>query len=1380
MSLYFDFKIKTNPINDVSGIVYHNQLSLLGVISYSSEKQCHLLICDEIGDELFSCYIPNFCRAIAYSWHPTQRTLAIGSEGGEICLWNGGSIKVLESIHTESLAFMVWSPLGGCLVSGDQTGIVVGWKSDCRGLLQLKYKINLHNILTKAISFRCGKPATDISNLAKLAVAGDQNALDIFSSWRPKTTSHTQTVTSDNLTFYCTSATGHIYYIEENGELNKVYSSNSPILKILCHELKDICVIVCDDHTLSHQICHKDGSLTEVSKIKLNGITNDSCVIWAGPSLLACTTNDLSIRFWDIESGNSYNLNAFPILNSSIPKQTFTSIIYSKEKGLCAATNFGNIIIWRFNEQTEDEWNIQGSCKINDKIKYCVWGLSNVAILAFNNIYILCEHELLAVYYNQVAITQTSATNLTVYNFTTYDSFHFDSKIQVFGIALTYEYVTLWNGKIVQVYNIKSKEHHALVGTFACDVQEINIYDRILIVAENDGKLQIRTFQGTIKQTLSIDAPTLCMALNNSYLAVITISGVIHVWDLNRREAKSICHPKDIISNMNNFGEAIQLRINSNGSKISFTAANQSFIPMPCLYIWDRKLDLIIEKNFENKNNKFNDTQFIVSHHWDVNEPHLLFCEARTFRKLEKKKIDTTTYNSISKERLNKLTYSSIILSMFYIEHKGVIMQDIITHTNNLYSLIGLDTPHYFVLTKQKSDSLKVDCLLMKEFEGIDSLTEDIRKAIMNFSYNLCLGDIDLAFDFISNINNAEIWTSLAKMCVKTKRIDVAEICLGHMKDCRGIAIIRSMSSEKELETKVAALAMHLGMNDEAEELLKTCHRYDLLNKFYRSCNQISASLSVAETKDRIHLRNTYYHVGRHLEIQGDITSAANMYCKAETQSYDIPRMLQNDLVSLENYIKKKQSPLLLKWWAQYLEGNNDMEGAIQYYKQAGDDLSTVRILCYLGNLEQAAQICMNSTDMAASCHLARSYEVQGLHEEAVKLYVNARAYINAIRLCKEQYFDENLWNIALLAGSKEKIDVAQYFELISPDKSIILYHQAGCLHKAIDLAFKCQDFDAISTMSQELNVKDDANLLVKCSTFFIDQGHYDNAVNLLAMADQYEEAIAQCQQHKVNITESLCERLTPSADHPQRLIILEKLADCALLQANYHMAAKKFTQAGHKIKAMKALLKSGDTDKVIFYANISRLPETYIMAANYLQSLDWQEHPDLLKTIITFYNKGKALDLLANFYVACAQLEVDEYRNYSKAVGALSEALKVLSKTSDQYKSLSENIAKNITLLKKFIDVKKQIEKGNGDLAMSTCRQILSASSLDIIRYGDVYSIMIEYYTAQDDKNMAIQLVNEFLSHTKKNDNLFYYIDKGVWMKNLKRHMNRLKNSCK
>ena len=73
--------------------------------------------------------------------------------------------------------------------------------------------------------------------------------------------------------------------------------------------------------------------------------------------------------------------------------------------------------------------------------------------------------------------------------------------------------------------------------------------------------------------------------------------------------------------------------------------------------------------------------------------------------------------------------------------------------------------------------------------------------------------------------------------------------------------------------------------------------------------------------------------------------------------------------------------------------------------------------------------------------------------------------------------------------------------------------------------------------------------------------------------------------------------------------------------------------------QAMKALLKSGDTEKIIFFAGVSRQKEIYVMAANYLQSLDWRKDPEVMKNIIGFYTKGRALDSLAAFYDACAQV---------------------------------------------------------------------------------------------------------------------------------------------
>ena len=71
----------------------------------------------------------------------------------------------------------------------------------------------------------------------------------------------------------------------------------------------------------------------------------------------------------------------------------------------------------------------------------------------------------------------------------------------------------------------------------------------------------------------------------------------------------------------------------------------------------------------------------------------------------------------------------------------------------------------------------------------------------------------------------------------------------------------------------------------------------------------------------------------------------------------------------------------------------------------------------------------------------------------------------------------------------------------------------------------------------------------------------------------------------------------------------------------------------------MKALLKSGDTEKIVFFANVSRQREIYVMAGHYLQTLDWQTDPEIMKNIIGFYTKGRSPEALAGFYDACAQV---------------------------------------------------------------------------------------------------------------------------------------------
>ena len=164
----------------------------------------------------------------------------------------------------------------------------------------------------------------------------------------------------------------------------------------------------------------------------------------------------------------------------------------------------------------------------------------------------------------------------------------------------------------------------------------------------------------------------------------------------------------------------------------------------------------------------------------------------------------------------------------------------------------------------------------------------------------------------------------------------------------------------------------------------------------------------------------------------------------------------------------------------------------------------------------------------------------------------------------------------------------------------------------------------------------------------------------MYAASKNYPKALELCVNHNISVTEEMAEKLPiPKGEgtEEERLAALDKIAEACFLQGNYHLATKKWTQAGMRHKAMKALLKSGETEKIVFFANVSGEQEIYVLAANYLQSLDWRNNPEIMKHIINFYTKGKAPKLLGGYDEACAQVEIDEYQNYDKALGALTEA---------------------------------------------------------------------------------------------------------------------------
>ena len=68
-----------------------------------------------------------------------------------------------------------------------------------------------------------------------------------------------------------------------------------------------------------------------------------------------------------------------------------------------------------------------------------------------------------------------------------------------------------------------------------------------------------------------------------------------------------------------------------------------------------------------------------------------------------------------------------------------------------------------------------------------------------DYSFYSTVGDMDEAFRSIKLIKSQAVWENMARMCVKSRRLDVAAVCLGNMRHVRGARALREARNEPEV-----------------------------------------------------------------------------------------------------------------------------------------------------------------------------------------------------------------------------------------------------------------------------------------------------------------------------------------------------------------------------------------------------------------------------------------------------------------------------------------------------------------------------------------------------------------------------------------------------
>ena len=1359
MSIYLSYDVEVEGEKIVTAAFSNTDIPVLAVstnknkITFFQEEASLVPDHDLVKDSLVT----------ALCWHPTEMILAYGLDDGHLGVWVDEQSSCKEELNHEGKVIIIkFNKEGNRIVSADDKGMINVWSfAPLFNKCSYRQSFSILQIIMPNFNYEKIDNKDSVHNPEKLS----------------------------SLFFFANSG-GILYLADDNKSSPEICRTGGKIKSLLFYEKENAIILITSSLLLVKCTIQFNQQLSPKKvKLSISGKPEEIQCCWASEGLIAIVSGDDIVRFFYLDTDQSYmiSINDHPLGEIS-NEDSFSCLDFNFRKRILIVGGVkGKVYMWKCT-LTSNIIPVSSECWEPYCIVESIQGISGICwsnymglihVFTKKNKHAMLNETILQKKMNSyIKILQTSQNEIEVINNVNdqYITNKIDLEYNVHGIAIYNNFLLCWTGMNVYLYEVDINDLRLK------ELADMNLKSNIMalnsdsIINANNKNIELYTYEGEKKDQIPIKYNYGDINLFNvasKYLLVVTVNNYFAVYDLERRGLKQTLSFRKFQKNGQSLGEIREAAINCKGNLIIFLTDNmvnsEMRMPETKIIIYDVEMDSYIDY-------EISPNRIPIEIAWDYSDGRIFAISTEYAKDLNNEDEKKDLYKSIiytgnedensEVEEKGDWVGGEVFL-LFYTSENGVNNLESHKITRENQGIFGLKAPDIYFISSVPDPITKcsISTKKMQFFQGLDKIDEDITHSLIEFSLLMSCGKLDEAYKIVKNIKTANIWENMAHICIKTKRLDVLEVCLSNMRFERGIKAFREARHEKEPEAKLAKVAMHLNLIDDAKKLLKEVNRWDVLIKFYICIGEYEKAIETAKENDRIDLQNTYYRIAQHYEQIGEIDEAINYYKLSGSGNKEIPRMLisLNCIDKLEETLKEDGNPESLLRLASYFESQEEYEEALEYYKKADDIQNIIRLYLKENQIDEALKVFKEGKEkfkskkeqkylkgyMDGAYLIGNYYEKNNSMKNAIDFYRVSGRFNQAFRLAKEKGLDKEIYALGTQAPKNTQNLIAEYFEKKNKLKEAIdLYLQGSNIRKGLNLCLATNQLDKVRELSRILETKQDKDTLKALAEYFAGQNEHEKALELLIRIKDYESAMKICENHKVRISQetanAMKEDLEKERDNKTKQELTSRLAKLLMTQGDFEMAHDIYVKMGNLKKAMKCYIKMGDKNKVIQFAHICRNPELFILAANFLQNLEWT--PDVIKIIVSFFNKAKAYYNLSQFYTVLGVSEISEKKNFKTGEEYLKEALKAVMKVrenDDKKNNKIDEIKKKLSFIEYLNDMNARLQGGDAAGALNRCNELLKISGRDdILSDKDIYGFMFKiHYFQKDYQNAFIVL---------------------------------------